>query len=418
VNGVRKRVLIVDDSADDIHVLMENLKQEYAVLAATSGEKALELASKKPQPDLILMDVMMPDMNGYETCRLLKQNSATRDIDVIFISANDTAEEKMIGYEAGASDYLIKPVQSGELLQKLKLVIKNRDVLEDSAKTRERLEETQEQLLQSEKMAAIGQLAAGVAHEINNPVGYINSNIGSLEGYVKDLFRVLDAYAQMEASVADEDQALVRLRDIKQEVDLDFLKQDVVDLIRESQEGVERVRKIVQDLKDFSHIDETEWQWADLHQGIDSTLNIVHNELKYKAEVIKEYGDLPEVECIASQINQIVMNLLVNAAHAIEERGTIKISTGMDGSDGVWIKISDDGKGIKQADLSKIFNPFFTTKPVGQGTGLGLSLAYTIIEKHNGKISVESEPGRTVFTIRLPVKHVDEQALVELGAGI
>jgi len=418
VTDERKRVLIVDDSADDIHVLMENLKQDYAVLAASSGEKALVLASKKPQPDVILMDVMMPGMNGYETCRSLKENPETRNIDVIFVSANDSPDEKIVGYEAGGCDYLIKPVQAGELSQKIKLAIQNQEVLEDSAQTHEQLEEAQGQLLQSEKMAAIGQLAAGVAHEINNPVGYINSNISSLRDYVQDLFRVLDAYAQMETSVTDTDQSLLQLRAIKQQVDFDYLKQDIVDLIRESQEGVDRVRKIVQDLKDFSHVDEIEWQWADLHKGMDSTLNIVHNEIKYKAEVVKEYGELPKVECIASQINQIVMNLLVNAAHAIEKRGTIQISTGVEDENWVWISIGDDGKGIGQKNLKKIFNPFFTTKPVGKGTGLGLSLAHSIIEKHNGKISVESEPGNTVFTIRLPVKHVDEQAEAELGAGV
>jgi len=409
VTAEKKCVLIVDD----IHVLMESLKQEYAVLAATSGEKALVLASKKPQPDIILMDVMMPEMNGYDTCRRLKQNPETRNINVIFVSANDSADEKIVGYEAGGCDYLIKPVQHGELLQKIKLAIKNQEVLEDSAQTHEQLEEAQGQLLQTEKMAAIGQLSAGVAHEINNPVGYINSNISALRGYVNDLFRVLDAYEQIETSVVDTDQALSQLRAIKQEVDLEYLKQDVVGLISESQEGVYRVRKIVLDLKDFSHVDEVEWQWADLHKGIDSTLNIAHNELKYKAEVIKEYGELPEVECIASQINQIVMNLLVNAAHAIEERGTIRLSTGVEADDWFWISIIDDGK-----DINKIFNPFFTTKPIGEGTGLGLSLAYTIMEKHNGNISVESEPGRTVFTVRLPVKHVDVYTAAELGTGI
>ena len=414
----RKRVLIVDDSVDDIHVLIENLKQDYAVLAATSGEKALALASKKPQPDIILMDVMMPDMNGYETCRRLRQNPETRNINVIFISANDSADEKIVGYEAGGNDYLIKPVQPGELLQKIKLAIKNQEVFVDSLQTHEQLEEAQGQLLQSDKMAAIGQLAAGVAHEINNPVGYINSNISTLQDYVQDLFRVLDAYEQIETTVADTDQSLLRLRAVKQEVDLEYLKQDIVDLISESQEGVGRVRKIVQDLKDFSHVDEVEWQWTDLHKGMDSTLNIVHNEIKYKAEVVKEYGELPKVQCIASQINQIVMNLLVNAAHAIEERGTIRLSTGVEDENWVWISIADDGKGITQQNLKKIFNPFFTTKPVGKGTGLGLSLAYSIIEKHNGKISVESEPGQTVFTIRLPVKHIDEQAAAEFGAVI
>ncbi len=413
----KKCVLIVDDSANDIHLLMENLKQDYAVLAATSGKKALEIVSNNPKPDVILMDVVMPDMDGYETCRRLKQNPETRNTQVIFVSANDCVEERLLGYKAGGWDYLIKPVQPDELLQKIKLAIKNLEVLEESAQSHEQLEEAQSQLLQSEKMASIGQLAAGVAHEINNPVGYINSNIGTLQGYIQDLFRVLDAYSQIEASVVETDEAMQQLKVIKQEVDLGFLKQDIVDLIGESQEGLDRVSKIVRDLKDFSHVDEAEWQWADLHTGIDSTLNIVNNELKYKAEVIKEYGELPEVECIAAQINQIVMNLLVNAAHAIKVRGTIKISTGTEANDWVWISVSDDGKGIKQEDINKVFNPFFTTKPVGKGTGLGLSLAYSIIEKHNGKISVESKPGRTVFTIRLPIKHSAESVLVEPGAG-
>ncbi len=412
----KKCILIVDDSANDIHMLMENLKQDYAVLAATSGEKALEVVRNNRKPDVILMDVVMAGMSGYETCRRLKQNSETRNIEVIFVSANDCVEERLLGYEAGGSDYLVKPVQSGELLQKIKLAIKNLEILEESAQSHEQLEEAQSQLLQSEKMASIGQLAAGVAHEINNPVGYINSNIGTLQDYIQDLFRVLDAYGQIEASVADTDQAMLQLKATKQEVDLGFLKQDIMDLIGESQEGLDRVSKIVQDLKDFSHVDEAEWQWAELHTGIDSTLNIVNNELKYKAEVIKEYGELPEVECIAAQINQIVMNLLVNAAHAIETRGTIRISTGTEGNDWVWISISDDGQGIKQEDLNNIFNPFFTTKPVGKGTGLGLSLAYSIIEKHNGKIGVESKPGRTVFTIKLPVKHIDESEMLEAGS--
>ncbi len=265
------------------------------------------------------------------------------------------------------------------------------------------LQEAQQQLLQSEKMASIGQLAAGVAHEINNPVGYINSNIVSLRGYIGDLFQVIDNYQQKRELLPDEIQQ--ELQTLEKKHDLNFLRDDIQDLLGESLEGISRVKQIVKDLKDFSHVDEAEWQEANLHDGLDSTLNIVWNELKYKAEVKKEYGQLPDIQCIPSQLNQVFMNMLVNAAHAIEERGVITISTGMEGGEWVWVQFSDTGKGISEEHIKRIFDPFFTTKPVGQGTGLGLSLSFSIVEKHNGRIEIDTELGRgTTFTIRLPVK--------------
>ena len=269
------------------------------------------------------------------------------------------------------------------------------------------LESAQQQLLQTEKMASIGQLAAGVAHEINNPVGYINSNIGSLDQYIKDLFRLLEVYESAEVLLSD-DEVAQKITALKQEIDVDFLKQDVLDLIKESNEGVSRVKKIVQDLKDFSHVDAAEWSVVDIHNGIDSTLNIVNNEIKYKASVVKEYGDLPMVECMPSQINQVFMNLLVNASHAIEERGTITIRSGATDDGWVWVDVSDTGKGMSNDELKRIFDPFFTTKPVGEGTGLGLSLSFGIVKKHGGRIEVKSELGEgTTFRICLPQQQDD-----------
>lgn len=268
-----------------------------------------------------------------------------------------------------------------------------------------KLEQAHNQLLQSEKMASIGQLAAGVAHEINNPIGYVNSNLGTLGLYVEKLFRVADACTEAEAGLADHP-ALAAIKALKKEVDWDYLHDDVRDLLRESGEGLARVKQIVQDLKDFSHVDQAEWQWFDLHKGIDSTLNIVHNEIKYNAEVVKEYGELPAVECIPSQLNQVFMNMLVNASHAIGEggHGQITVRTGSEG-DRVWVEFADTGKGIAPENLTRIFDPFFTTKPVGKGTGLGLSLSYGIIEKHHGKIEVESEVGKgTTFRIWIPLR--------------
>ncbi|MEG0241027.1 MAG: ATP-binding protein [Pseudomonas sp.] len=263
----------------------------------------------------------------------------------------------------------------------------------------------QSQLIQSEKLASLGQMAAGVAHEINNPVGFVTSNLGTLESDFKQLQRMLDAYQQAEAALAPGD-CLEQLSALRNELDLDFLKEDIPILIRESKDGIGRVTQIVKDLKNFSRVDNDEqWQWANLQQGIDSTLNIVASELKHKADVIKHYQPLPEIECLASQINQVVMNLVINAAQAMgPERGTITLSNGVEG-DRVWLEVADNGCGIAPQSLQKIFDPFFTTKPVGEGTGLGLSLSYGIVKKHHGDISVSSEVGRgTTFRVVLPIR--------------
>jgi len=280
-----------------------------------------------------------------------------------------------------------------------------------------KLQQAQQQLLQSEKMASIGQLAAGVAHEINNPIGYVFSNLGTLEHYLHDLLQVIAAYEATEVHLAEE-AARAAVKQAREKADLAYLKEDIEPLMGECREGITRVRKIVQDLKDFSHVDSNlEWQWTNLHHGIDSTLNIVNNEIKYKADVVKEYGNLPEVECLPSQLNQVVMNLLVNAAHAMkDERGKITVRTACEG-DNVWIEVSDTGGGIPKENLTRIFDPFFTTKPVGKGTGLGLSLSYGIVQKHNGRIEVQSEPGKgTTFRITLPVRHVETGNNVKVKA--
>jgi signal transduction histidine kinase len=273
-----------------------------------------------------------------------------------------------------------------------------------------RLEQTQGQLLQSEKMASIGQLAAGVAHEINNPVGYIASNLGTLRGYLDDLLGILAAYEACSQKIDPASEAAKNVRTARARVDLDYLRADVRLLVSESLEGVSRVKKIVQDLKEFAHVDRAEWQEADLHKGIDSTLNIVWNELKYKAEVVKEYGVLPLIECIPSQLNQVFMNLLINAAQAIESRGVITLRSGCDG-ERVWVEVADTGKGMSPDIQKRIFEPFFTTKPVGKGTGLGLSLAYGIVTKHNGEITVDSTVRRgTTFRVTLPVRRPPGEA--------
>jgi two-component system NtrC family sensor kinase len=281
--------------------------------------------------------------------------------------------------------------------------------IEQLKEANRRLEATQNQLLQSEKMASIGQMAAGVAHEINNPIGFVSSNLGSLEKYLDGVFQLLDAYEKAEAVFTDD--ALSSVQSLKREIDLSFLKEDIPSLISESREGINRVKTIVQSLKDFSRVDSNdEWQLADLHRGIESTISIVWNQLKYKTEVRKDFGDLPQIECLPSQLNQVYMNMLVNAGQAIRERGIITIRTWKE-EDEVAISFGDNGCGIEPENLQRIFDPFFTTKEIGEGTGLGLSISYGIVEKHHGKISVESEVDKgTTFTIRLPIKRADAAA--------
>ena len=261
------------------------------------------------------------------------------------------------------------------------------------------------QLVQAEKLASVGQLAAGVAHEINNPLAFIQANIGALDRYHQTLLGMLAAYEAARPSLGSAAD-IERLEQLGEQLALDLCKEDLPVLMSETRAGIARVQQIVSDLRDFARIDQSDdWQWADLHQGIEATLGIVGGELRNKADVAKDYGALPAVECLPAQLNQVIMSLLVNAAQAIgTERGRICIRTGAD-DERVWLEVEDSGIGIARQHLSRIFDPFFTTKPVGQGRGLGLSLAYGIVQKHGGRLDVRSEPGQgTCFRLELPVR--------------
>ena len=341
------------------------------------------------------------------------------------------AEYKLIESKAEVENlYATRTEQLREATQELEEDIARREQAEakltrqlaELSALHDELKQTQRQLVQSEKLASIGQLAAGVAHEINNPIGFVQSNLGSLERYFQQLMKLLEGYQEGEALLGANSDActgsiawLQQIREIRNDIELDYLKEDIPALLRESTEGIVRVKKIVADLKDFSRIDiKNEWEWADLRTGLDSTLNVVSNEIKYRADVVKDYGDLPQVRCLPSQLNQVFMNLLVNAAQATPEntRGTITLRCGTE-SAGVWVEVSDTGTGIPAENLKRIFDPFFTTKPVGKGTGLGLSLAYGIVQKHGGLIDVMSEFGvGTTFRISLPIEPPEAAAQI------
>ncbi len=257
------------------------------------------------------------------------------------------------------------------------------------------LKQANSQLMQSEKMAAIGQLAAGVAHEINNPIGFVAANLKTLADYVRQLLSLVDDMSEWGG---------FELQALKQKYDYSLIRDDISGLLHDSNDGVERVKKIINALRNYSHIDDETFATSNLIDGIESTLNMLNNEIKYKAEVIKEFTAIPSLECISSQINQVIMNLLVNAAQSIDGFGSITLRTHST-EDEVCFEVEDTGSGMSAAISSRIFDPFFTTKAVGKGTGLGLSLSFNIIEKHHGRITVSSTPGiGSCFKVHLPIR--------------
>lgn len=308
-----------------------------------------------------------------------------------------------LGHQAAVA---VKKAQVTDNLRESLAALEQRSTELEASLTQ--LKTTQDQLLQSEKMASIGQLAAGVAHEINNPMGFISSNLNTLVEYAADLTTLVERFTQVavaaEAGQWDQTSALAaQALEYSRQIDSSFLLQDMVQAIEESCEGAARVRRIILDLRDFSREDTSEPTYADLNAALESTLNIVWNELKYKATVKREYGELPLVLCRPMRLQQVFMNLLVNAAQAIAERGEITVRS-YARDEMVYVEISDTGVGISQENMSRIFDPFFTTKEVGEGTGLGLSVAHGIVERHGGQIEVESQVGQgSTFTVMLPV---------------
>ncbi|HSX59558.1 MAG TPA: ATP-binding protein [Tahibacter sp.] len=290
----------------------------------------------------------------------------------------------------------------GEVQERMAAVAELKVRNEDLEALNQRMATTQARLLQSEKMASIGQLAAGIAHEINNPITFVRSNLHSLANYLTDLVAVMKAYEDV-ASAREDGAERRKLAELKRSTDIGNVLDDIPPLIAESSDGLSRVEKIVKDLKKFSNVDRSAWQFIDLHDSIDTTLSVAAHEITTKADVVREYGTLPPVACLPGQINQVFLNLLINAAQSHTGRGTITIRTGRDG-DAVWVQIEDTGNGIPADHLARIFDPFFTTKKAGVGPGLGLSVSYNIVQQHGGTLDVTSEVGKgSTFTVRLPI---------------
>lgn len=268
------------------------------------------------------------------------------------------------------------------------------------------LKQAHDQLIQSEKMASIGQLAAGVAHEINNPIGYVRSNLSSLREYTNSLLTLNDAFAK---ALGDSFHS-PELQSLCQTHDLEFIREDLPSLLDESRDGIERVEKIIRSLRDFSRGDTDQMETLDVHQCLNKTLAVARNEIKYKATVETSFAELPMIKAVDSQLGQVFLNLLVNAAQAIEEQGLITITTMHFDPEHIEVRITDNGNGIEPENLGRLFEPFFTTKPVGKGTGLGLSLSYGIVQSHQGDLKVSSSPGEgTTFRVILPISQTPDE---------
>lgn len=371
----------VDQLLEAIEAVPIAERLDAIALMLDRDEQAAALTAQRYHFYLLVFSTLLVLLLLYMGVWLMRSYAEINRVNRALVSANDELEQRVERRTQALS-------QASAALQ--------REVDE-----RRQLEN---QLVQSEKLASLGQLAAGVAHEVNNPIGFVSSNLGALDDYFSRLQDMLKAYADAENTLIPNTLS-AELAKLRTEIELDYLLEDIPALIRESKDGISRVARIVKDLKDFSRVDSShDWQLADLHQGIESTLNIVASELRHKADLVKEYSPLPQVECLPSQINQVIMNLLVNATQAMgAERGKIALRTGT-GENRVWIEVADNGCGIPAESLQKIFDPFYTTKPIGQGTGLGLSLSYGIIKRHGGEIRVDSEVGvGTTFRVELPI---------------
>ncbi|WP_449420016.1 sensor histidine kinase [Phormidium nigroviride] len=418
-------ILVVDDNSENIELLADLLSGVgYQVAIAKSGKAALECLEFL-QPDLILLDVMMPEIDGFETCRQIKSNLANRDIPIIFMTALSDSVNKVKGLSMGAVDYITKPIEYEETLVRIRIQLQVRDSQKQLEKQTlelsealEQLKKAQVQMVQNEKMSSLGQLVAGIAHEINNPVNFIHANLIPAEEYMRTLINFVELYQECYP------QPHPKIQEWIEKVEMSYLQEDFPKLINSLKQGSERIRQIILSLRNFSRLDEAELKFVNIQDGIDNTLMLLQHRLRAHShrpsiQVIKEYGELPVVECYPSELNQVFMNILSNAIDVLEERdrqrsvaeinanpSRITIRTQLLSDRAVAIYIIDNGLGIDQDLGSKLFEPFFTTKPIGKGSGLGLSISYQIItKKHGGKISYNSEPGQgTEFAIEIPLK--------------
>ncbi|MEG4286011.1 response regulator [Microcoleus sp. A006_D1] len=418
-NSTNPFILIVDDNAANLSVLSKTLKSEnYKVRMAVDGEEALAMVAYA-HPDLILLDVQMPKMDGFEACRRLQANPDTKGIPVIFMTALADTENKIKGLSLGAVDYITKPFEPEEVLARVNVHWRLKqltDTLEQRVAERTHdLQKAQLQLVQQEKLSTLGQLVAGVAHEINNPIACVVGNVNAVQDSINDLFVLIDLYRQQFPQPGATIEAELHT------IDLEYLREDLPKLVKSMKDGGDRIVSISKSLRIFSRADSDQKQKFDLHEGIDSTVLILRHRLKANdrpaIEVITNYGDVPAINCFPGQLNQVFMNIIANAIDALDAASVGRTYVQLEADPGriiiytqmsidlstVAIRIKDNGPGMPESVRLRIFDHLFTTKEVGKGTGLGLAIAKSIVEeKHGGKLSCISALGEgTEFVIEI-----------------
>lgn len=386
------------------HILSEDQSMARQIRAIQSGQTPQQAWSAETQaeadaPHAVYTGALI-DLFGVVTQR----NRSLTEVNERLLHTQQELANANQALEARVAERTRELAQTNEHLQAEQAALQT---------SLSKLEQTQQQLLQAEKMAAVGQLAAGVAHEINNPVGFVSSNLATLATYAGRLFELTDAQAAALQACGPQpaSAATARLKQAVTEADVDFMRQDMPDLLAESAQGLQRVKRIVNDLREFARTDHADWQPADLNQCLESSLNAVWNDIKFKADITRDLSPLPPVTCIASQMGQVFLNLLVNAGQAIQAHGSIRLASGTfdrDGQPWVWVEVADSGCGMSATVQRRIFEPFFTTKPVGTGTGMGLSVAWEIVQRHHGSLSVRSTEGQgSTFRCELPCQPLD-----------
>lgn len=414
-------VLVVDDQLFIHKTLREMLAGEPKITChfCSSAQRAVQMAIDLA-PTVILLDVNMPEVDGITLVRQLRAHPDITDIPIVMLSANDDPQLKARSFETGANDYLVKLPDAIELIARLRYhsqAFLNRQARTEAllaqaqakqlAQALQELKKTQAQLIQSEKLSSLGQMIAGIAHEITNPVNFIHGNLKYIDEYVQGLLQLVNLYQDHYPEPAAPIQEYLEL------INHEFVVGDLPKTLNSTKVGVDRLVQIVKSLHNFSRQDQTKTQRADIHQGLDSTLLILNHRLKRQIQIVKQYGSLPLVECYPAQLNQVFMNILNNAIDALlddleQPNKQITIATQLLESNQVEVQIQDNGPGIPPVVLDKLFDPFFTTKPAGKGIGLGLSICQQIIKRHQGTIAVDSSPKHgTTFLIRFAVDLAD-----------
>ncbi len=418
-NHHKRNILVVDDTPDNLRLLSAMLTaQGFEVRKALNGKMALT-ACQMVLPDVILLDINMPDMDGYQVCQQLKADQKTSEVPVIFISALDDVVDKVKAFDVGGVDYIAKPFHGAEVVLRIEnqinlrlLQVKLQEKNFSLQQALDNLKAAQVQQIQNEKMVALGQLVAGIAHEINNPISFIYGNLQYAGEYVQDLVNLIEVYQQ------EYPKPTPKIQQLAKDIDLNFMIKDLQNLIGAMYRGSDRIREIVLALQHFSRHDEAEMKRVNIHEDIENTLVMLQHRLREVGDrpaivVVKDYGNLPLITCYPSELNQVFMHLLNNAIDAIEERvgnqsstPQIRIHTEVTDLNMVKIAIADNGTGIEESLRSHLFDPFFTTKPVGKGSGLGLSISHQIIvQKHRGNISCTSSVGKGAeFAIEIPIE--------------